>query len=589
MSKERNDYLIKSKFYQYLLPSVMMVLALQAGDIVDSVIVAHLLGSGAMAAITLCLPVLNVLQMIPFLLAVGGSTVTAVLLGKMEKQKARQTFTLCFIVELVITVLMAITAPFVSEPIAMLLSGSTEIATSLEHYIIINIAGIPLLGLSLLVAHFLNVDNHPKLGSALFIIANIANLVLDYVLIKFADLELYGSALATILGYTIGMVVLIPYLMDKHRMLHFTKPPLKFMPVLKDVAKAGLPTLLFMLMIGIRDVTLNSGVVRILGDDAMSIYAVCITSVLIAELLIGGIIGLIPTICGVLYGEKDYFGIKKIIQRVIKYGLILTLLLTIFVLVFPELVVSFFAMDDPELAIPAQTCMRIYCLGFICYFLNKFTQTYYQTILQSLPATLVTVFQGFIFVVPATFAALLLGFDLKGVCAAAAISELLSFVSINLFRIVMQKRKRLPEKGFLMLPAENADAFDYTIHGEIHEAVDISKDIIEFCQSHQLNKKVSNALGIAAEELVVNIANYGYSGHKRNYIDLCLVIDKDKVLLRLRDDGVPFDPTSWKSEKQPDDHSVSGLELIRALTPDITYSRLLNMNNTIIEVVGGKL
>ena len=41
---ERNDYLIKKKFYAYLIPGVMMVAALQLGNLLDSVFVGNILG-----------------------------------------------------------------------------------------------------------------------------------------------------------------------------------------------------------------------------------------------------------------------------------------------------------------------------------------------------------------------------------------------------------------------------------------------------------------------------------------------------------------------------------------------------------------
>ena len=53
---QRNERLIENKIWKYLLPGIMMSLALQLGNIVDTVFVGNFLGTEAMSAITLVLP-----------------------------------------------------------------------------------------------------------------------------------------------------------------------------------------------------------------------------------------------------------------------------------------------------------------------------------------------------------------------------------------------------------------------------------------------------------------------------------------------------------------------------------------------------
>ena len=48
---KRNEQLIKTKLLQYLLPSIMMTLALQVGNIVDTMLVGNILGTDAMSAV----------------------------------------------------------------------------------------------------------------------------------------------------------------------------------------------------------------------------------------------------------------------------------------------------------------------------------------------------------------------------------------------------------------------------------------------------------------------------------------------------------------------------------------------------------
>ena len=58
----------------------------------------------------------------------------------------------------------------------------------------------------------------------LFIIANIVNLLLDFVFIKGLRMGMAGSALSTVVGYLTGMVTVVFYFRSKNRMLHLQKP-----------------------------------------------------------------------------------------------------------------------------------------------------------------------------------------------------------------------------------------------------------------------------------------------------------------------------------------------------------------------------
>ena len=75
---ERNGFLINKKIHQYILPGVLMTVAMQLGNVVDGMIVGNILGPDAMAAIEISMPVLLLLQMPAMMLAMGGKSRRAV-------------------------------------------------------------------------------------------------------------------------------------------------------------------------------------------------------------------------------------------------------------------------------------------------------------------------------------------------------------------------------------------------------------------------------------------------------------------------------------------------------------------------------
>ena len=52
----------------------------------------------------------------------------------------------------------------------------------------------------------------------------------------------------------------------------------------------------------------------------------------------------------------------------------------------------------------------------------------------------------------------------------------------------------------------------------------------------------------------------------------------------MRDDGVPFNPTEYTAGDDGE-FLLGGIAVIKAVAEKMTYTRVLNMNNTVIEVL----
>ena len=70
--EERNNRLLNAKLNKYIVPGIMMSLALQLGNIVDTIFVSNLIGVEAMSAVTLSLPVETIVQLTGYCLGIGG-------------------------------------------------------------------------------------------------------------------------------------------------------------------------------------------------------------------------------------------------------------------------------------------------------------------------------------------------------------------------------------------------------------------------------------------------------------------------------------------------------------------------------------
>ncbi|MEE1261457.1 MATE family efflux transporter [Ruminococcus sp.] len=581
---QRNDYLIKRKFNSYLIPGVLMVMAMQLGNIVDSILVSGIIDIDGMTAISLSLPVLYFAQIIGFAIGVGGAVTISVMLGKRQIKEASGVFSVCMIADVALSLIFSALAPVVSSPLAHFLAQTPRLEELLMPYIYMYLLFTPLINVCILVSNVVTIDNCPKLGASCLVIATVVNLGLDYFFLKYTLLGMYGAGLSTVIGYGVGNFVLIPYFLSKKRMLTLNlKEGLRQLRTLWKVVKAGASQVSFLMMIILQYFVLNTFIQSTLGPDNTAVYSVCMNSVEIIKLFIEGIIGVIQTIAGVLYGEKDYYGIRRLVRRtVIIVSFVVAALMAVFI-VFPDAVLTVFSFNKYEIYDAARLCVQLFSLTFIFFAANRITQVYYQTTLKTSLSTINTVLQGFVYLLP--LSVLFIGtIGIMGVSVAAALTEALAFFTVFVFRIIQQKRSKLPQKGFLMIPDKDGDSLcDITIKSTEQDAVEVSKKLIESCGENGVPSETSGIIGVAAEELAVNISRYGYKKPGLSYVDINLSRVDDKLILRLRDDGVPFNPTEYKSDED-DEFLMTGIEMVRRITDKLSYTRVLNMNNTVIEV-----
>ena len=583
----RNDYLIKRKFNSYLVPGILMAIAMQLGNIVDSILVSMFIDIDGLTAISLSMPALCFMQMFGFVIGVGGAITISVKLGKRQMDEASGIFSVCVVAVAGVSLLFTALSFFITHPLTMLLASTAELQALLEPYLFIFICFIPSLNICLVLANIMTVDNNPKLGSASFIVANAVNLILDYIFLRYTDMGMTGAALSSIIGFGAGILLVIPYIFSKKRMLRFSlREGIKQIGSIAEVVKNGMPQASYFIMTILKYYILNAFIQKTLGADNMAIYAVCINSVNIVRLCIEGIIGVVQTIGGVLYGEKDYFGIRRLVRRTVIFCCAAVAALMAVFLIYPQLILTIFSFNKPELYDIALLCVRLFSFSFGFYAANRVVQVYYQTTLNTRLSTINTTLDGFVFLVPISM--IFIGtIGVIGVSVATIVTEAMSFFGVCLYRIIQQKRGKLPQKGFLMIPETDGECLlDLTVGSTDEQAVEVSKQLLECCEKHNIPSEKSTVISVAAEELTANIARYGYKGNKPSYIDIRLSKVEDKLILRVRDDGVSFNPTEYSSEES-NEFRLGGIELIRSVADKMSYTRVLNMNNTVIEVALG--
>lgn len=372
------------------------------------------------------------------------------------------------------------------------------------------------------------------------------------------------------------IMLLNPYFRSKARTVHFTKVRKSDFKVLGEVIKTGLPTALTHACQFVRTIAINAVILATAGTVGMQIVTICLSALNIALIFINSTSMTLMPICGALFGEKDNSGVRYVLRISNIITIVMSMIILAIFMLFPAAVGNMFVPLSAEVSSQLVVALRIFSLCIPLTGIAYVLRSFYQSTKQNGAASLFTVLEGVVFIVPLIYIFAYTNQNLMWL--SFALAEIASILVIVVVMQIVAKHKK--KKNFLMLDtASEQDLLDMTIQNDIEKAVEVSKEIIVFCDKNHVDPDLTNVLAVSAEELAVNIVKYAYKG--KNEIDVCLRILEDKLVLRFRDNGIIFNPTKYIDESG---REITGLSVVRSITPDITYNRVLGFNVTVVTV-----
>lgn len=175
-------------------------------------------------------------------------------------------------------------------------------------------------------------------------------------------------------------------------------------------------------------------------------------------------------------------------------------------------------------------------------------------------------------------------FRMNGLYLANILNGFICLAVILLFAFAEKKHAPRSLDDLMAIPADfgpaEDDRIDITIR-TMEDVQDISEQVISFSRRRGIDQKRSFFAGLALEEMAANVVKHGFTkGRKREHsLDIRVIHRGDDVLLRLRDDCLPFDPAKRGQLLTPEnkEHNV-GIRLVYQIAKKVEYQNLLGSN-----------
>lgn len=424
-------------------PASIGILIMSIYMIVDTIFVGQFIGSVAIGAITVVLPITFLISSTGMAIGIGGASIISRALGEEDDSKAKNIFGNQITLTFFLAMFAVLTGYIFQEEILQLFGGKGAILPYAKDYFLVILIGVPFLAWAMMTNNVIRAEGAPKVAMITMVVPAFVNLILDPIFIIWMEWGMKGAAWATTISYISsacftfwfffsGRSELTPKLKDFW---------LKFTYV-KEIFSLGGVTLARQGVISILAIVLNNSLFSFGGELAVSVYGIIQRVMMFANFPVLGITqGFLP-IAGFNYGAKNWDRVKKVIRTAIKSGTIIAIGLFTLILLFSEQISGLFTSDLELLAITTPA-LRISFLATPLILMQLVGSAYFQAIGKAIPALFLTLTKQGFCLIPLI---LLLPhyFGLNGVWMAFPIADVLS-ASICFFFLRRAMRK-LPKE-----------------------------------------------------------------------------------------------------------------------------------------------
>ena len=422
-------------FFIVALPGMISMFAMSVYSIIEGIFIGQRLGESAFAAVNIAMPLVMINFSLADLIGVGASVPISIALGRKDHQTANNVFSCSIIMILIASVMMGTVMLFAAEPLCRMMGANDTLLDTSVRYLRTFALCSPLSTIFFAMDNYLRISGYVKTSMVINIGSNVATIGLLAFFLIVLDMDVVGSALATVISMCLcSFVAMIPFVRRK-TLLQFTKPHFH-KAMFKQIAACGSPVFLNNIAGRVTSILMNVSLmvlgVKAFGETggttAVAVYAVLMYASDLCWPLLYGISDSLSPAIGYNWGAENYDRVKKIVKCAYIGTAAVGLVSTSILFFFPGPVASMFAKAEDALLLEEAThAIRLFCFAYLFRWFVVTTQGFLSAIEKPVLATVMSVAAALVFPVMILGALWSLGLD--GIWV--------NFVGVNLFTAIL--------------------------------------------------------------------------------------------------------------------------------------------------------
>ncbi|NYB73322.1 MATE family efflux transporter [Sedimentibacter hydroxybenzoicus DSM 7310] len=376
---ENQSISILRQLLSYIIPGIAGLIFNSLYIVVDGIFVARMLGREPLAAVTVGVPVVEVLLSLSMLVSVGAGVLISVKNGRREHKKARDIFNISVRLLAIASVLIAAISLIFINPLARMLGATSDIMALVVEYLSYFFAFSPAFMFSYAMCTWLRNDSQPRLAMTAQIIGALSNVFLDWYFMGPLKMGIGGAAIATGLGPLISIIIMLPHFMLKKGNLYLENVKMD-LKIIYEILLRGIPSFIMEFALGITTLCVNIAIgihIGALGFAAFGIVGYI--ALIVLSVFLGMAEGSQPLI-SFYHGANEKNNIRTILKISLCISSAIGIIAYLLLFKYPEIPVNVFADNDIELVEAAATATIYYFPALFVSGMNILLASYMQSI-----------------------------------------------------------------------------------------------------------------------------------------------------------------------------------------------------------------
>lgn len=412
------------EFSYYTFLGVLGTLGVSCYILADTFFIAKGLGTGGLAALNLAIPVYNFIHGTGMMLGMGGATRFAVCKSLGNQEDINKVYTTVICLAGLFSAIFLLSAFFCSTELALFLGADALVLEMTETYLRWLLIFSPAFILNGVLLCFVRNDEAPQLAMAAMLAGSFSNIVLDYIFIFPMQMGIFGAVFATGLSPVISIIMLLPHWVKKKNSFHLVSKGISGR--LAGISLSlGFPSFVAQLSCGVVIIVFNTIILSLEGNTGVAAYGIVANISLVMAAIHTGIAQGAQPLISRFFGTKNSGQLSAVLRYAVTTALVFSAAIYIFVLAFSQPIVAVFNSESHVgLGAIAEAGIKVYFVSAPFAGYNTVLATYFTSIEKALPAHVLSLLRGLIFIIPAAFA-LSLVWGMTGVWIAYPAVEIL--------------------------------------------------------------------------------------------------------------------------------------------------------------------
>ena len=578
-----NARMVSKLFFRLLPVQVLRAVMAAVNSLVVTFFASNFVGGSALSAWGLYGPIDLFIGAIATVLVAGSQVLCGRYMGMNREDGMQSVFALDMTVSAAFGVILA-AAHFAVSMLGLTALFVEDAAVRTEfNVVLIGVAFnmIPYMLTQQLYA-FISLEQQNKRTMAASFAAIATIIGSCYLLICVFDLGALGLALSPGIANCVNAVILGSYFFTDKATMRFKLKGIDFSQ-LKEIILIGLPAALLPAYQTLRGIIVNGLILAYVGAAGLSAFAAASSLLNIFWAVPAGIQSVSRVLFSMYVGEQDRRSLADTMRTLLFKSIPLqcAIVACIIALAYPFTCIFFhepaeavFGMCEHAFRIlPLCMPLSVICMGFTAYG---------QSADKHLVVHIDTALDGVVCV--AGFSALLiplLGID--GLYWANVLNGVVCVAVFPIYAALVKKGLPRTIEELMVIPhdfgAPDNDRLDISIRS-LDEVAGTAEEVQRFCRAHGVSERTSYFSALCMEEMAANIVEHGFTKDRRKHsADVRVVYTDDDLILRIKDDCVPFDPDTRRKLFNPDDPVKNiGVHLVYGIADSVEYRHTLGLN-----------